>query len=87
MQIRGRYAVMLDIHLDNPQYEGQWPIVLIRNSLEDAAASCGSTFVRVNRTVPRGAVDAERVAPFALIDGRSGEVQEGGVFLMTGMSS
>ncbi|MEM9378298.1 MAG: hypothetical protein AAGB93_00005 [Planctomycetota bacterium] len=83
MNVTGRYAVMLDRHLDSPQYEGRWPIVLIRDSLEDAVDSCGATFVRVHRSMSRREFEARRIAPFALVDGQDGSVLDGAIYLMS----
>lgn len=87
MEFTGRYAVMLDRHLDHPRYQGHWPIVLIRDSLEDAVDACGATFVRVQRSMPRQEFDARRIAPFALVDGRDGSVLDGGVYLMSSVTA
>ncbi|MEM1452104.1 MAG: hypothetical protein AAF957_17925 [Planctomycetota bacterium] len=82
-RIDGRYAVMLDRHLDSTRYRDRWPIALVRDSLEEAADECGATFTRVDRALPRQDFDARRVAPFALVDGRSGAVLDGGIYVIS----
>lgn len=80
MEIDSRFVIMLRRHLDSPSYEGQWPIIFIRDQREDAVALCGSAFVRVNRVVAKSRYQARRIEPCSLVDARTGNSYPGGVY-------
>lgn len=80
MQVNNRFVIMLRSDLDSPRYEGQWPVIFIRDRRDQARALCGSTYFHVNLALSKGRYRATRVEPCSLVHAHGAKRCPGGIY-------